>query len=167
MKKKKVEKVLLTDHFAYQIDNNVIYIFQEEERIPKDELLIAFKKISLLIDDEDISYVNISSKNIEKRKDLYQDLGFSLSYYSIDKLNKLYEDYPNKKAYRCYAVMTKSDFLNISKEEKTLTIDKKEIKEKINIDTSDSGFVSNVLILSGGLILLCYLFAECALSLIK
>lgn len=167
MKKKKVERVRLTDHFTYQIDNNVIYIFQEEESIPKDELLIVFKKISLLIDDENISYINISSKNIEKRKAFYQDLGFSLSYYSIDKLNKLYEDYPNKKAYRCYAFMTKNDFLNINKEEKPTSVDKEEKREEINTSNSDKGFISNILILSGGLILLCYLCIEWAISLIK
>lgn len=166
MKKKKVEKKQLTDHFTYQVDNNVICVFQEEESISKEELFVAFRKLSLLIDDEDIAYINISSKNIEKRKELYQDLGFSLSYYSIDKLCKLFENYPNKKSYRCYAFMTKNDFLNLNKEKKPLPL-KKENKKEANMELSDNGFASNILLLVGSLILLCYLCVEWAISLIK
>ena len=53
------------------------------------------------------------------------NLGFSLSYYSIDKLNALYKGYPDKKAYRCYAFMTKNDFLNTNNRE--MNVDKSNI----------------------------------------
>lgn len=163
-KNKKEEKIHLTDHFTYQIINNVIYLF-EEDTSPLEELQILFKKVSLLIEDEDISYINISSKNIEKNKKMYTDLGFSLSYYSIDKLNTLYKEYSDKKAYRCYAVMTKKDFLNINNiEEKENIIP---TKETIKENNSNRGFINSMLLLFGGIILLCYLCVEGAITVIK
>lgn len=157
-KKDKEEKIHLTDHFTYQIIDNVIYLF-EEEQTNNEELQILFKKVSLLIEDEDISYINISTKNMEEKKEYYMDLGFSLSYYSVDKLNTLYKGYKDKKAYRCYAVMTKKDFLNINnKEDKVI----EEIKE----DNSNKGFVNSMLLLFGGILFLCYLAVEAAILLI-
>lgn len=157
-KKKKEEKIHLTDHFTYQIIDNVIYLF-EEEQSNIEELQILFKKVSLLIEDEDISYINISTKNMEEKKEYYMDLGFSLSYYSVDKLNTLYKGYNDKKAYRCYAVMTKKDFLNINNKE-----DK--VVEEIKENNSNKGFVSSMLLLFGGITILCYLAVEAAILLI-
>ncbi len=160
---KKEEKNHLTDHFTYQIIDNVIYLFEEGKTIP-EELQIVFKKVSMIVDDEDISYINISSKNMEKKKKYYTDLGFSLSYYSVDKLNTLYKGYSNKKEYRCYAVMTKKDFLNINK---------KDEKEEISVDVnkkekiSNKGFINSILLLFGGIIFLCYLCVEAAVAIIK
>ena len=94
-KNKKEEKIHLTDHFTYQIIDNVIYLF-EEEACTFEEMQVLFKKVSLLIEDEDVSYVNLSAKNIEDKKEYYMDLGFSLSYYSIDKLNTLYKGKKDK-----------------------------------------------------------------------
>lgn len=164
-KNKKEEKNHLTDHFTYQIIDNVIYLF-EKDTSSLEELQILFKKVSLLIEDEDISYINISSKNIEKNKKIYTDLGFSLSYYSIDKLNTLYKEYSDKKAYRCYAVMTKKDFLNINniEEKKENTISS---KESIKENNSNKGFINSMLLLFGGIILLCYLCVEGAITVIK
>lgn len=163
-KNKKEEKIHLTDHFTYQIIDNVIYLF-EEGTSPLEELQILFKKVSLLIEDEDISYINISSKNIEKNKKIYTDLGFSLSYYSVDKLNTLYKECADKKAYRCYAVMTKKDFLNINNiEEKENIIP---TKETIKENNSNKGFINSMLLLFGGIILLCYLCVEGAITVIK
>lgn len=164
-KKKKEEKIHLTDHFTYQIIDNVIYLF-EESKSSEEELQILFKKVSLLIEDNDIAYINISSKNIEKRKKYYTDLGFSLSYYNVDKLNTLYKGYSDKKDYRCYAVMTKNDFLNIDNKDnkKNVTeVIKKEEKE----DNSNKGFINSMLLLFGGIILLCYLCVEAAITIIK
>lgn len=163
-KNKKEEKNHLTDHFTYQIIDNVIYLF-EKDTSSLEELQILFKKVSLLIEDEDISYINISSKNIEKNKKIYTDLGFSLSYYSIDKLNTLYKECADKKAYRCYAVMTKKDFLNINNiEEKENIIS---TKETIKENNSNKGFINSMLLLFGGIILLCYLCVEGAITVIK
>ena len=163
-KNKKEEKNHLTDHFTYQIIDNVIYLF-EKDTSSLEELQILFKKVSLLIEDEDISYINISSKNIEKNKKIYTDLGFSLSYYSVDKLNTLYKECADKKAYRCYAVMTKKDFLNINNiEEKENIIP---TKETIKENNSNKGFINSMLLLFGGIILLCYLCVEGAITVIK
>ena len=155
----------MTDHFTYQIIDNIIYLY-EESKSPEEELQIVFKKVSLLIEDKDISYINISSKNIEKRKKYYTDLGFSLSYFSVDKLNSIYKGHSDKKDYRCYAFMTKTDFLNINnKEDKKSNLtniieDKKE-------DNSNKGFINSMLLLFGGIILLCYLCVEGAITIIK
>ena len=162
-KRKNEERIHLTEHFTYQIIDNVIYLFEESTCAP-DELQLLFKKVALIIEDEDISYINISSKNIENRKEHYMNLGFSLSYYSIDKLNTLYRDCSDKKEYRCYAVMTKNDFLNINKkEEKTINFDKEIEKEK----NSNKGFINSMLLLFFGVILLCYLCVEGAITVIK
>ena len=159
-RKKREEKIHLTDHFTYQIIDNVIYLFEEEEA-NIEELQILFKKVSLLIEDENISYINISTKNMEDKKEYYMDLGFSLSYYSVDKLNALYKGYKDKKEYRCYAVMTKKDFLNINKKD-----EKKEIVEENKENNSNKGFVSSMLLLFGGITILCYLAVEAAILLI-
>jgi len=162
-RKSKEEKIHLTDHFTYQIIDNIIYLY-EEPNTSEEELKVLFKKVSILIEDKDISYINISSKNLEDRKEYYLELGFSLSYYSIDKLNTLYKGYSNKKDYRCYAVMTKKDFLNINNKE-----DKKEIiaPEIIKENTSNKGFVSNMFLLFTGIAFLCYLAVEGAIIIIK
>ena len=81
------------------IIDNTIYLFQEKEDILDDELKTACKKLSLMIDDYDIYYINISAKKIEDRKEFYQKLGFTLSYYDVNKLNKLYAGNKNKSLY--------------------------------------------------------------------
>lgn len=162
-KSKKEEKIHLTDHFTYQIIDNVIYLF-EEAKTSEEELQVVFKKVSLIIEDEDVAYINISTKNMEDRKEYFMNLGFSLSYYNIDKLNTLYKEKKDKKKYRCYAVMTKKDFLNINKkevkEEKPITINKKE-------NNSNKGFINSMILLFGGIIILCYLCVEGAITLIE
>lgn len=160
---KNEERIHLTDHFTYQIIDNVIYLF-EESSVTSTELQLLFKKVALIIEDEDISYINVSVKNIEERKEYYMNLGFSLSYYSIDKLNALYKGYPDKKAYRCYAFMTKNDFLNINSKEGKVTIEKKEIKKENNYN---KGFVNSMLLLLVGITLICYLCIEGFITIIK
>jgi len=160
---KKEERIHLTDHFTYQIIDNVIYLF-EDAISNEEELNVLFKKVSILIEDEDISYINISTRNIEERKEKYMDLGFSLSYYSVDKLNTLYKGYRDKKAYRCYAVMTKKDFLNINNKEDKDSITNNEEKKDNN---SNKGFISSMFLLFGGIIILCYLAIEGAILLVK
>ncbi|UKI27522.1 MAG: hypothetical protein L6V91_02650 [Bacilli bacterium] len=66
----------------------------------------------LVIEDNDIAYINISSRKIEDRKEFYQKLGFSLSYYDVNKLNILYSNVKNRIDYRCYGIMTKKDFFD-------------------------------------------------------
>ncbi len=163
-RKNNEEKIHLTDHFTYKIIDNVIYLF-EEDNPTLEELKVLFKKVSMLIEDEEISYINISAKNMEKRKEFYMDLGFSLSYYSLDKLNELYRKSTNKKDYRCYAVMTKNDFLNINNKEERKKLMKEEVQKEEK--SSNKGFINNMLLLFGGLILLCYFCIEGAISLIR
>lgn len=161
---KKDSKLYLTEHFKYQIIDNIVYIYQDGNDINSEEIMVLFKKISLIIEDENISYINLSAKNIEKKKDFYQNLGFSLSYYSIDKLNKLFEGIVDKKEYRCYAFMTKNDFLNTNNRE--MNVNKSNIIISKNT-SSNKGFISDMLLLFGGLIILCYLCVQGAIGLIK
>jgi hypothetical protein len=110
-------------------------------------------------------------------------LGFTLSYYDVNKLNELFSDKKDKIKYRCYGIMTKSDFLNRLMEDKKVE-EKKEKEESLTKQlyhfagsykylsilstiNSNSGFVSNMILLFGGIILLCYLCVEGAIYLVK
>lgn len=66
--------------------------------------------------------------------------------------------------YRCYGIMTKSDFLNKLMEDKKVEEKKEKDTKVIN---SNSGFVSNMILLFGGIVLLCYLCVEGAIYLVK
>ena len=124
--KKEIKKIKLTDNISYYISDNTIYLFQDEYNFSKDDIKIIGKKVALLIQDNDISYINITAKGIEDKKSLYHDLGFTLSYYDVNKLNELFSDKKDKIKYRCYGIMTKSDFLNRLMEDKKV----EEKKEK-------------------------------------
>lgn len=162
--KKEIKKIKLTEHISYYISDNTIYLFQDEYNFSTDDIKIIGNKIALLLEDNDISYINITAKDIENKKSLYHDLGFTLSYYDVDKLNTLFNGEKDKVLYRCYGIMTKSDFLNRLVEDKKV----KEEKEKnSNVINSNSGFVSNMILLFVGIILLCYLCVEGAIYLVK
>lgn len=163
MKKKVVKLERLTDHITYRILNNTIYLLLEVDNILEDEFDIAFKKVSLLIEDNDISYINISGKSIEKRSDFYKKLGFNLSYYDVNKLNILYSGYKDKKLYKCYGIMTKSDFFSMIEEINKI----EEKKQEINIINSNSGFVSDVLLLLLGISLLCFFNSQVIIYFVK
>lgn len=151
----------LTDHVAYRIIDSTIYLFQEEN-ISDEEMEIVYKKLFLLIEDNDIAYINISTRNMEEKKEFYNALGFSLSYYDVNKLNILYDGKKNKKDYRCYGIMTKRDFLDKLKDnKKDSVIDNREVKK------ANSGFVNGMLLLFGGIILLCYFCVQGAIYLVK
>ena len=156
--KKEIKKIKLTDNISYYISDNTIYLFQDEYNFSKDDIKIIGKKVALLIQDNDISYINITAKS------LYHDLGFTLSYYDVNKLNELFSDKKDKIKYRCYGIMTKSDFLNRLMEDKKVEEKKEKDTKVIN---SNSGFVSNMILLFGGIILLCYLCVEGAIYLVK
>ena len=162
--KKEIKKIKLTDNISYYIIDNTIYLFQDEYNFSKDDIKIIGKKVALLIQDNDISYINITAKGIEDKKSLYHDLGFTLSYYDANKLNELFSDKKDKIKYRCYGIMTKSDFLNRLMEDKKVEEKKEKDTKVIN---SNSGFVSNMILLFGGIILLCYLCVEGAIYLVK
>lgn len=153
------KKIKLTDHVSYYIVDNTIYLFQDNDFISLEEIKILGKRLSLIIDDNDIAYINISSKRIEDRKEFYQDLGFSLSYYDVNKLNVLYSGIKNKIDYRCYGIMTKKDFF-----------DKINSEDRVNdniIINDDSGYIYNIFLLFGGIILLCYFCTLGAIYLVK
>lgn len=164
-----MEKVIkrnkLTEHISYYISDNTIYLFQDEYIFSEEDIKLLSKRLSLIIEQNDISYINITASEIEKRKDLYRNLGFTLSYYDVNKLNLLFKGRKDKSKYRCYGIMTKSDFLNRLMEDKK--VGEKNKEESTKVVSSNSGFVSSMILLFGGIILLCYLCVEGAIYLVK
>lgn len=164
-----MEKVIkrnkLTEHISYYISDNTIYLFQDEYNFTKEDIKLLSKRLSLIIEENDISYINITASEIEKKKDLYRDLGFTLSYYDVNKLNLLFKGRKDKTKYRCYGIMTKSDFLNELMEDKK--VEDKKNEDNTKVVNSNSGFVSSMILLFGGIILLCYLCVEGAIYLVK
>lgn len=163
-KKKNIKIEKLTENIAYRIIDSTIYLLLSSNDISKEELNIAYKKISLIIEDNELSYINISGKQLDKNKTYFIDLGFTLSYYDVNKLNELYAGVKDKKLYRCYGIMTKHDFYNKINEEK------KEVKpkgENIKVTSSNSGYVSNLLLLFSGIALLCYFCIQGAIYLVR
>ena len=152
----------LTDNISYYIKNNTIYLFQNEHNLIENEINILYKKIMLIIEDNNVSYININAKNMEKKKKVYQDMGFILSYYDINKLSEIFGCIKDKMSYRCYGIMTKSDFLNKMKEQ-NITVDN---SKKIHIN-SNKGFVSNLLLLFGGIAVLIYICIDGILMFIR
>ena len=157
----KGKKNKLTEHISYSIVNDAIYLFQNSEYISHDEVKILEKKLALIIQDNDISYINISSKKMEDRRDFYQKLGFSLSYYDVYKLNILYKGIKNKRDYRCYGIMTRSDFFN--RINNSLDGD----KEDLLIVNNSSGYIYDLFLLFGGILLLCYFCVQGAIYLVR
>lgn len=156
----KKKKIKLTEHISYSIIDNTIYLFQDNDYISGEEMEILVKRLLLVIEDNDIAYINISSRKIEDRKEFYQKLGFSLSYYDVNKLNVLYSDVKNKIDYRCYGIMTKKDFFD--------RINDTENKNNEDIVIKDnSGYVYNLFLLFSGIILLCYFCVQGAICLVK
>ena len=94
-------------------------------------------------------------------RDFYMDIK---TIDDVNKLNELFSDKKDKIKYRCYGIMTKSDFLNRLMEDKKVEEKKEKDTKVIN---SNSGFVSNMILLFGGIILLCYLCVEGAIYLVK
>lgn len=165
-----MEKVIkrnkLTEHISYYISDNTIYLFQDEYDFTKEDIKLLSKRLSLIIEENDISYINITASEIEKKKELYKDLGFTLSYYDVNKLNLLFKGKKDKTKYRCYRVMAKKDFLIKLKEDNMAEINKKK-KDNTKKTNSNSGFVSSMVLLFGGIIFLCYLCVEGAIYLVK
>lgn len=161
-KKIGIKKEKLTENVTYHIEDSTIYLLLNNNTILSDELNILYKKLMILIEDQNISYINISGKHLEQNKKFFLDLGFTLSYYDVNKLNKLYAGSKDKKAYRCYGIMTKKDLINKIKEEKI-----GDSPKNIKIIESDSGYISNLLLLFGGIALLCYFCVTGAIYLVK
>lgn len=164
-KKNNIKKEKLTENITYLIEDNTIYLFLDNNTISKEELNIVYKKTSLIIEDNELSYINISGKHLEENKDFFIDLGFTLSYYDVNKLNTLYKGIKDKSSYKCYGIMTKKDFYDKIEE------NKKEKEEKntkeIKVTSGNSGFVSSMLLLFGGIILLCYFCVQGAIYLVR
>ena len=161
-RKKNIKIEKLTENISYRIIDSTIYLLLNTSSISKEELNIAYKKISLVIEDNELSYINISGKNLEKNKNYYIDLGFTLSYYDVNKLNELYAGVKDKKSYRCYGIMTRKDFYSKMNEEK-----KEVTEENIKVISSNSGYVNNLLLLFGGIVLLCYFCIQGAIYLVR
>ena len=121
------------------------------------------KKISLLIEDNDLAYINISASKIEDKKEEYQSLGFTLSYYDPKKLRTLYPNKKNKMDYKCYGIMTRSDFFNKLE-------DNDNMKTKVvvsNKASSNKGFVNSLLLLVFGILVLGFICIDGAVLLVK
>ena len=157
----KKKNIKLTEHVSYCIIDSTIYLFQNNINLSEDEIEILYKKLALIIEDNGISYINISASKIEDRKEMYQKLGFSLSYYDVNKLNVLYDGKKNKKDYRCYGIMTKKDFFD--------KINNKEdnAEKHDRVINSNSGYVYNLFLLFGSIMFLCYLCVQGAIYLVK
>ena len=159
--KKDVKWDKLNDYITYRIIDSTIYLIEKGDYINDDSWKLICKKIKLLIEDNNISYINISSKNIDKNRKIYQKLGFTISYYDVNKLNMIYDGIKDKKLYRTYGIITKNDFLNSLKDDNKIS------SKNETIVYSNSGFVSNVLLLFGGILLLCYFCVQGAIYLVK
>jgi len=164
-KKKNEKKEKLTEHITYQIEDTTLCLQLDSNTITKEELNIVYKKIPLIIEDNELSYINISGNHLEKNKEFFIDLGFTLSYYDVNKLNTLYRGIKDKSSYKCYGIMTKKDFYDKIKEAQKENIQKG--PEELKIARGDSGFVSSMMLLFGGIILLCYFCIEGAIQLIR
>lgn len=161
IKKKEIKSEKLTENVTYRIMDSTIYLLLSSNTISKEELNIVYKKIALIIEDNELSYINISGKNLEEKKEYFIDLGFNLSYYDVNKLNTLYKGARDKKQYKCYGLMTKKDFYSSLKE-------KTELNQMTAIPIiSNSGFVSNMLLLFFGIALLCFFCVQGAIYLVK
>lgn len=163
-KKKEIKLEKLTDNVAYRIIDSTIYLLLNSNTITQEELNIVYKKINLIIEDNELSYINISGKQLEENKVFFQELGFTLSYYDVNKLNTIYSGIKDKGLYKCYGLMTRNDFMSKQKEKEEKN---KEIQNEVVIAKSNSGFVSNIMLLFGGILLLCYLAIQGAIYLVK
>lgn len=161
VKKKNIKIEKLTDHIAYHIEGSTIYLLLDSNTITKEELNIVYKKIPIIMEDNELSYLNISGKHLEENKEYFQDLGFTLSYYDVNKLNELYAGTKDKRSYRCYGIMTRKDFMKKINEEKI------EEPKEIKVTSSNSGYVNSLLLLFGGIALLCYFCVYGAIYLVK
>ena len=158
------------DHIESTVSSTLFRIVQEacynavkhgECILIKVKLNVTDNMVTVIIEDNGISYINISASKIEDRKEMYQKLGFSLSYYDVNKLNVLYDGKKNKKDYRCYGIMTKKDFFDKinNKEDNTEKHDR--------VINSNSGYVYNLFLLFGSIMFLCYLCVQGAIYLVK
>lgn len=164
-KKKNRKREKLTDNITYLVEDTTVYLLLDNNKITEEELNIVYKKIPLLIEDNELSYINISGKNLEENKEFFIGLGFTLSYYDVNKLNTLYRGIKDKKEYKCYGIMTKKDFYDKIEESQKENI--KKTSAEIKMAPSNSGFISNMMLLFGGIILLCYFCIEGAILLVK
>ena len=162
IKKKNLKNEKLTEHITYRIEESTIYLLLDGNTLADEELNIAYKKIKLLIEDNELSYINITGHHLEENKEFFQELGFTLSYYDVNKLNEMYKGIKDKKAYKCYGIITKTDFINKINEEK-----KEKVETNMKITNSNSGYINSLLLLFGGIALLCYFCVYGAISLIK
>ena len=62
-KKKNIKLEKLTENISYRIIDSTIYLLLSTSNISIEELNIAYKKVFLVIEDNELSYINISGKN--------------------------------------------------------------------------------------------------------
>ena len=61
----KKKNIKLTEHISYCIIDSTIYLFQNNINLSENEIEILYKKLTLIIEDNGISYINISASKIE------------------------------------------------------------------------------------------------------
>ena len=160
-KRESVKLDKLTNNISYRIIDDTVYLFQKTINISENEMKMAFERLSPIVLNNNISHINVSASKIEDRKEFYHNFGFSLSYYDVNTLRVLYPDKKNKMDYKCYGIMTRRDFLN-----------KVDIKEDVQerrygAASSNSGYVSSLLLLFFVILVLCFVCIEGAISLVK
>lgn len=159
--RKKIKWEKIDDNITYRIIDNTIYLIFHDDIINSTELRLVCKRIALLIEDNGIQYINVTSRNMENNMEVLKGFGFVLSSYDVCKINLIYDGLKDKKLYRTYGIMTKSDFLNSLKEEEKFYL------KDDKVISSNSGFVSNILLLFSGVLLLCYFCVQGAIYLVK
>lgn len=157
---KKIKWEKIDNLVTYRIIDNTIYLIDSNDGITTNYFKIICKKIALLIEDNDIAYVNITSKYMENNKGIYQEFGFILSYYDVNKINMIYSGIRDKKLYRTYCIMTRNDFLD------GLNSNNMSLGMNTTFNSND-GFINNILLLFVGVLLLCYFCMQGAIYLVK
>lgn len=152
-KKKTVKPKKITEHVSYSIIGDTIYLFTENLDVKREELNKVSRELSDYLKEENIAYINITGNKIKELKEYYQSLGFTISTYTPSKLNMLYDSKKDKSAYRYYAFISKEEFIASTKD--------------LTKTNSNSGYISNMLLLFGGIALLCYFCVQGAIYLVK
>lgn len=144
--------IKLTNHITYRIIDNILYLFLDDS-VSYDDIRFIYKKIFMIIKDKNIDYINFCTRNMACKKEMYKDLELMFLLYDVNKLNVLFNGIKNKIEYKCYGLISKKQFMEM-------------INMKDN-NNSNKGFVSNMLLLSFGLLLLCFFSIEAAIYLVN
>lgn len=158
MKDRINEAIKLTNHVTYLIIDNIIYLFLDDY-VSYENIKSIYNKIYLFVKDKDIDYINFCARNMSCKKEMYKDLELMFLVYDVNKLNILFNGIKNKIEYKCYGLISKRHFMEMIK--------MKDSNVKENVNSSNKGFVNNMLLLFVGLAMLCFFSIEAAVYLVN